>query len=341
MQELENMIRPVTCEDEEKLPRFSYSKIEVFKNCPMQYKIKYIDKKFSFERTLATDVGNLCHYILEQKGKMKKERQNVDYNLLMNILQNGTTQIDEKTKEPLLGLKDLKTKYFDKWFEKENPDDLNYDEKIKLFIELLHKEMEEDDWQPYLFEYEFEFVWDNKYIIHGFIDRIDRRIVEKENGESVAEYRVIDYKTSKKIFDEKKLPTALQFGIYALAVLNEFKVLPTLYEYHFVLLDKIQYAMTKGYEKRLLKSLNTVFENIDKCTSRMTFIPSPTPLCHWCSYCATNNEAQNYKYECEYYSLWTKQNKTFEVNKKWNAIKTTTEDLKKNTITNNKRKLVF
>lgn len=341
MQELENMIRSITCEDEEKLPKFSYSKIEVFKNCPMQYKIKYIDKKFSFERTLATDVGNLCHYILEQKGKMKKTHQNVDYNLLMDILQNGTAQTDEKTKEPLLGLKDLRNKYFDKWFEKENPDDLNYDEKIKLFIELLHKEMEEDDWQPYLFEHEFEFVWDNKYIIHGFIDRIDRRIVKKGNGEGIVEYRVIDYKTSKKTFDEKKLPTALQFGIYALAILNEFKVLPILYEYHFVLLDKIQYAMTKGYEKRLLKSLNSVFENIDKCTSRMTFIPSPTPLCHWCSYCVTNPEAKIYKNECAYYSLWTKQNKTFEVNKKWNAIETTTEDLKKNTITDNKRKLIF
>lgn len=36
-----------------------------------------------------------------------------------------------------------------------------------------------------------------------------------------------------------------------------------------------------------------------------------------------------------------KQNKTFEVNKKWNAIETTTEDLKKNTVTDTKRKLVF
>ena len=47
------------------------------------------------------------------------------------------------------------------------------------------------------------------------------------------------------------------------------------------------------------------------------------------------------KKECEYDSLWTKQNKTFEVNKKWNAIETTTEDLKKNTVTETKRKLVF
>ena len=341
MQELIKRIRPVTDEDTGKLPVFSYSKIEVFKNCPMQYKIKYIDKKFSFERTLATDVGNLCHYILEQKGKMKKAHQKVDYKMLMEILQNGTTQTDEKTKEPLLGVKDLKIKYFDKWYDKENPDDLNYDEKIKVFIELLHKEMEDDDWQPYLFEHEFEFVWNNKYIIHGFIDRIDKRIIENGNGESKTEYRVIDYKTSKKTFDEKKLPTALQFGIYALAVLNEFKVLPVLYEYHFVLLDKTQLAMTKGYEKRLLKSLDAVFESIDKCTSRMTFIPSPTPLCHWCSYCATNPDAKNYKNECEYYSLWTKQNKTFEVNKKWNAIETTTEDLKKTTVTDTKRKLIF
>lgn len=341
MENLQRKIRPITSEDTGKLPVFSYSKIEVFKNCPMQYKIKYIDKKYAFERTLATDVGNICHYVLEQKGKMIKAGEKVNYDKLLDILYNGTTQTDEKTKERLFGIKGIKKLYFEKWYDKENPDDVTYDDKIKVFIELLHKEMEDTDWKPYLFEHEFNFVWDNKYIIHGFIDRID---IRQNNGK--VEYRVIDYKTSKKVFDEKKLPTALQFGIYALAVLNEFKALPIKYEYHFVLLDKTQEALTKGYEKRLLNAIDKVFYSIDKCTDNMIFIPNPTPLCHWCSYCATNNDAKEYKNECEYYSLWTKQNKTFEVNKKWNIIETTKQDLKENTIntmnnTGVKRKLIF
>lgn len=340
MEELKSRIRAVTEQDRRKLPTFSYSKIEVFRNCPMQYKIKYIDKKYSFETTLALELGNICHYVLEQKGKMIASGQAVDYDALVDLLHHGTSQTDEKTKEKLAGVKELKYKYFDSWYEKDVSSDMNYADKIKLFIEVvLKEEMNSDDWVPVYFEYPFEFVWNDEYILHGFIDRVDMRV--GLNGE--CEYRVIDYKTSKKVFDEKKLPTALQFGIYALAILNEFSTLPVSYEYHFILLNKVQSAMTKGYEKRLLKTLDTVFNSINKCTEQELFIPSPTPLCHWCSYCATNPDAEEYKYECEYYSLWTKTNKTFEVNKKWNSIETTANDLKKSTQnnTNTTRKLIF
>lgn len=338
MQNLYKRIRSVTEKDRGKLPVFSYSKIEVFRNCPMQYKIKYIDKKFTSETTLALELGNICHYVLEQKGKMKIN-ETINYEQLNDILYNGTTITDEKTKQSLLGVDALKRKYFDKWFEKENPDDMNYEEKIKLFDSVLHNEMEDKEWTPLYFEYPFEFVWDDKYILHGFIDRVDIR-----ENKGVTEYRVIDYKTSKKVYDEKKLPTALQFGIYALAILNDFNTLPVSYEYHFILLDKMQYALTKGYEKRLEKALDNVFKSIDNSTTQMVFAPKPTPLCHWCSYCATNAEAETYKNECEYYSLWTKTNKTFEVNKRFNAIETTAEDLKKSTSNNNinkTRKLIF
>lgn len=337
METLKTKIRTVTEHDRRKLPTFSYSKIEVFRNCPMQYKIKYIDKKYSFETTLALELGNICHYVLEQKGKMITSSDNVDYDMLADILYYGTEQTDEKTKESLAGVNVLKRKYFEQWYENDASSGMNYQDKIKLFVDtVLKEEMNNDDWTPLCFEYPFEFVWDNKYILHGFIDRIDVR----NNADGTCEYRVIDYKTSKKVFDEKKLPTALQFGIYALAVLNDFNTLPVSYEYHFILLNKIQTAMTKGYEKRLLKTLDNVFDSISKCTEKELFVPSPTPLCHWCSYCATNPDAEEYKNECEYYSLWTKTNKTFEVNKKWNAIENTVNE-SKNNVANNTRKLIF
>ena len=42
METLKTKIRTVTEHDRRKLPTFSYSKIEVFRNCPMQYKIKFL-----------------------------------------------------------------------------------------------------------------------------------------------------------------------------------------------------------------------------------------------------------------------------------------------------------
>ena len=323
MQELLNRIRPVT-DDDKNLPVFSYSKMEVFKNCPLQYRYKYIEKKYSQDTSIALELGSLCHYVLEQKGKMIVSGETVDYEKLNDILMNGVTETDEKTKEELLGVNQLKRKYFEVWHEADNASGASYDEKIKLFDKVLHDEMEETDWKPTYFEKPFEFVWDNKVILKGFIDRIDTK-----DGQ----YRTVDYKTSKKVYEQSKLATSLQFGVYALAILNEFGVLPIESEYRFVLIDDKQYALTKGWEKRLIKAMDKVFGDIEVSEKKSVFVPKPSPLCHWCNFCQTNPEATIYRNECEYFSKWTPTQKTFEVNKKWNALE--------NINTAPKRKLVF
>ena len=323
MQELLNRIRPVT-DDDKNLPVFSYSKMEVFKNCPLQYRYKYIEKKYSQDTSIALELGSLCHYVLEQKGKMIVSGETVDYEKLNDILMNGVTETDEKTKEELLGVNQLKRKYFEVWHEADNASGASYDEKIKLFDKVLHDEMEETDWKPTYFEKPFEFVWDNKVILKGFIDRIDTK-----DGQ----YRTVDYKTSKKVYEQSKLATSLQFGVYALAILNEFGVLPIESEYRFILIDDKQYALTKGWENRLIKAMDKVFGDIEASEKKSVFVPKPSPLCHWCNFCQTNPEATIYRNECEYFSKWTPKQKTFEVNKKWNALE--------NINTAPKRKLVF
>lgn len=323
MQELLNRIRPVT-DDDKNLPVFSYSKMEVFKNCPLQYRYKYIEKKYSQDTSIALELGSLCHYVLEQKGKMIVSGETVDYEKLNDILMNGVTETDEKTKEELLGVNQLKRKYFEVWHEADNASGASYDEKIKLFDKVLHDEMEETDWKPTYFEKPFEFVWDNKVILKGFIDRIDTK-----DGQ----YRTVDYKTSKKVYEQSKLATSLQFGVYALAILNEFGALPIESEYRFILIDDKQYALTKGWENRLIKAMDKVFGDIEASEKKSVFVPKPSPLCHWCNFCQTNPEATIYRNECEYFSKWTPTQKTFEVNKKWNALE--------NINTAPKRKLVF
>lgn len=323
MQELLNRIRPVTKKDRE-LPVFSYSKLEVFKNCPLQYEYKYIEKKYSQDTSIALELGSLCHYVLEQKGRMIATKQNVDYDKLNSILFDGVSETDEKTKEELLGVSQLKRKYFEVWHEADNASGASYDEKIKLFDQVLHEEMEDTKWEPTYFERPFEFVWHNKVILKGFIDRIDVK-----DGQ----YRTVDYKTSKKVYEQSKLATSLQFGIYALAILNEFGVLPVESKYRFILIDDEQYALTKGWEKRLIKALDKVFGDIEASENKKVFVPKPSPLCHWCNFCQTNPEATIYRNECEYFSKWTPTQKTFEVNKKWNAL----ENMNATT----KRRLVF
>ena len=332
IKELKAKIRQVTDEDKKILPVFSYSKMEVFKNCPYQYNLKYNEKKYTSDTSLALELGSLCHYVLEQKGKMLTKNSFLDlddYIELNGILAYGVNEVDEKTKEYIPGVSDLSKKYFEQWYEPDNASGKTYVDKMCIFEKVLNTEMEENDgWVPILFEHHFEFVYDNRVIIQGFIDRVDKK------GD---DYRTVDYKTSKKVYDKSKLATSLQFGIYALDILLEFGSIPVESIYRFILIDDKQYALTKGWEKRLIKALDKVFDDIENNEKVGIWVPKPTPLCHWCNYCSHNPDAHEYKNECEYYSLWTPTNKTFAINQQWNALKIA----KDKTNLDNKRKLIF
>ena len=305
-------IRPATDEDREKLPMFSYSRLEQYKNCPMSYKLKYVDEKVTDDTSLALELGSLCHYVLETKGKMLKEEGTVDYDALNALLHNGLINANEDSTKPteqMLGVHDLRAKYWEEWGKADRDSHMNYDDKICLFRDtVLKSEMEDSGWTPEYFEKYFEFVFDDRAILHGFIDRIDML-----NGV----YRTVDYKTSRKIYDNSKLTTSLQFSIYGMAILLEFGQLPIQSQYRFILLDKKQDALTLGWEKRAVKHLSDLFNCIEHDHKENEFIPSPSPLCHWCNYCQHNPNAKDYKHECQYYSLWTPEKKVYQVNREW------------------------
>ena len=308
---LAGKIRSVTDEDRKKLPKYSYSGLSMLKHCPYQFNLKYNEDKRADESTLALQLGTLLHYVLEQKGKMIRNKTEINYDILRNIIQNGIddsyrSDDNEKPQEKIKGLDALKKEYWETWGVPDS-EGRTYSEKMVIFDKILSEEMERDDWKPALFEHPFEFVYDDKIILHGFIDRVD---INPENGA----YRVVDYKTNKKPFPDKELPTALQFGIYALAILHEFGVLPVEYQYRLILLDQDQYALTSGWENRFITAMDKLLTLLDDSKASGEWLPKPTPLCYWCSYCWNNPDAKEYKTECPYYSKWTPNNKTYEVN---------------------------
>ena len=327
---LEPYIRAVDQTKDKNLPVFSHSKIEQFLNCPYAYNLKYNEDKRSDDTTLALELGSLLHKILEIKGYWIKKGLDIDFNKLYNVIESGYEGQDEKTSEKLRGIKALKRSYFEDWYTKDNASGMTYEDKIKLFKStVLQNEMTNTKWKPTYFELPFEFVWNNRCIIHGFIDRVDIK-----DGE----FKVVDYKTSKKLFDDAKVKTSQQFGIYACAILNMFGKLPIEYEYDFILLNQKQQAMSKGWEKRFIKKLEKALDAIDQCNESKMFNPKPCPLCYYCNYCKNNPNAKEFQDECVYYSLWTPTNKAFGVNKEFNILDFKTD---KNKLNNNKRKIFF
>lgn len=329
IESLKDFVRPVTEKDRATLPTYSHSKLEVFENCPYRYALQYEQGKRSSETTLALELGTICHRVYEIASQMWKNGL-INYEDLKFLLEYGDT--DEK----ISGIKDLSKKYFEEWYE---PDSEGHTYKWKM--DQFDKGLREyisgfsyNGWIPFKEEYDFEFVFNDRAIIHGFIDAI---LINTEG-----DLKCIDYKTSKKPFPDSKIPTSQQFGIYCMGMLNAFGKLPIQCDYKFILLNQEQNALTSGFGKRIVKRLNNVMNKIDKNKKEDIYVPTPSPLCHWCSYCPTNSNAVQYKNECEYYSLWTPTEKNWDVNKRFNVL-----DIKNGKHDNNindsngKRKLIF
>lgn len=332
---LKNYVRPVTEEDKNKLPTYSHSKLEVYENCPYRYGLQYEQGKRSDETTLALELGIVCHKVYETASQLWRQEtvnyNEINYDDLKFLLEYGDT--DEK----ISGIKDLSKKYFEEWYEPDS-EGHTYSWKMGQFDKGLHEYVEGfnyNGWIPFKEEYDFEFVFNNRAIIHGFIDAI---LINAEG-----DLKCIDFKTSKKPFPDNKIPTSQQFSIYCMGMLNDFGKLPVQCDYKFILLNQEQNALTTGFAKRIVKKLNNVLDNIDKNSKNEVWIPSPTPLCFWCSYSSTNPKAVQYKNECEYYSLWTPTEKKWDVNKRFNALDLT-KDKHVNKIDNSNdkpRKLIF
>ena len=334
----EGKVRGATEADRGVLPRLSYSGLETFRNCEYQYYLKYGEKKYTKETTLALELGSLCHLILELKCNYIKAGKPVDYDYLHFILKYGSIDTNEKTKEHILGVDELKRKYFEEWYEPDNASGMTYEEKMEVFEKVLKEEMNHASiWHPIYAELPFEFVYKDRVIFNGFIDRVD---INTFGG-----FRVCDYKTSKKIFEQPKVVTSLQFGIYAMAIYQEFGQIPVSFLYRFILIDEDQMAMTNGWEKRLEKTLDNALDKMDKNKKSGIWLPKPSALCHWCNFSNTNPKAHEFKGDCEYYSLWTPETKVWAVNKRYNALDKNGEQSTIGTGSksklNEKRKLIF
>ena len=292
--------------------KFSYSKLEVFNQCPMKFKLKYEDKNFSSKTSLALELGTLLHKGKELIGNSLMNNIKINYKDIENLINEGYNEKENKRQSQILGIKDLKEKYFFEWVEKDSKSNMNYDEKIQLYVQHL-KDMEEDkEWKPIACELLFTFLFQDKYLFNGYIDKIDSN---KED-----ELRLTDYKSSKAIYPDAEIKTPLQMVIYDLAIQQEMKKIPKVHIYDFILLNKQQEACSKGYLKRGQNKLDKIFNSLEECRNTKIYTPKPSPLCHWCDFCKTNANAEDkYKFLCPYHSLWLPEQKTYEVNQKFNV----------------------
>ncbi len=272
------------------LDRYSYSKISTYKQCKFKFKIKYLDKNFIFNASIATDFGSLVHATEEDIAKALQKGEPVNYIALKNAF--------------ILKARQLALTYPEEFFKRDKSN-RTYQEKVYQYLDSGIYRLENFMLQnPSLkiigIEEKFEFNYDD---VHSFNGSIDRAFLNTETNEILIQ----DIKTWPVEAQANELKAPLQFAVYSMAAEQLWNT-PTAKikcEYDLPFCNVTQAATSDNLVEEGKKVLNKLFKGIQN----NEFKPTISALCHWCEYNPLSNpDILNSKPEaiCPYFSTWQK-----------------------------------
>ncbi len=244
------------------MPTYSHSKLETFENCPMRYKLQYIDK-VEVEEFVSIEafMGSLVHETLE---KLYQDVRMTRVPTLDELLQYYDGRWDDEWRE---GIKVVKKAYtadhyrqvgrrcIGDYYAEYHP----FDQARTVALEHL------------VF---FPLDDDEHYWIRGIIDRISM------NG---GVYEIHDYKTSSRLMTQRAADRDRQLALYQIGLermWNDAKDVQLVW--HFLAFGKeIRSTRTREDLERLREDVMGLISRIE---GERNFYPRETPLCNWCAY---------------------------------------------------------
>ena len=241
---------------------YSHSKLSTFEQCPLKYKLRYIDKiKPQIEKTIEAHLGSAVHETLEWIYNSVRESNKVP-TLDEVINYYAIRWQDEFSNEILIVKKEMSAKdYFNKgvhfllnYYTKNHPfKDGTIECEKRIFIEL-----------------------DENTKIQGFIDRLVHNI-EKNR------YEIHDYKTANTLPTQEKMDGDRQLALYSIAIKELYgKDKEVVLIWHY--LAHNQRIISKRTNEQLENLKNETKELIKKIESTTIFPHNKSILCDWCEY---------------------------------------------------------
>lgn len=240
---------------------YSHSRLSTFENCPLAFKLHYIDRIKREEEGVEAFVGSRFHETMEVLYK----------------------ELKFKT----CTLKDLLDFYKNKW-DKEwhKAVIITRKDRTKADYYNLGKKCIEDYYNHYCpFDgskvlglervINIQLDKEGKYKVTGYADRI----AQDKNGT----YEIHDYKTSGFLPSQKHFDEDRQLAFYHIGIQNIWNdVKRVKLIWHYVVFDKEMISTRKDEELEKLKEDTIVL--IDKIESTKEFLPQESGLCEWCVY---------------------------------------------------------
>jgi putative RecB family exonuclease len=248
----------------QKSPRYSFSRMDSFKRCRLQYKFRYIDGLRTEVETIEAFMGNQVHEALKD---------------LYNFFRNRVI----KPKDWLLShYEDLWKKNFhssikivrselsaDDYFEKGKKCLTDYYKQYHPFDQTKIVKTEE----PMYFTLRHE---EEEFPFFGILDRLDWNDKEQR-------FEIHDYKTSANLITQEEADRDLQLTLYLLALSEKWpEAQNARLIWHFLLFNKE--IISSRSEKQLMDIKDITVNKIKEIESCQDFPPCKSVLCDWCDY---------------------------------------------------------
>ena len=276
--------------DLKSLDRYSYSKISTYKQCPMKFNIKYLEKNYIYNSNIATDFGTLIHEIEEAIAHCIINNAAINYVSLKNNF--------------IIRSRKLAIKYPNDFFSRDKSG-RTYQEKAYQYLDFGIYRLEQFmNCHPELeiigIEQKFEYNYDD---IHSFSGSIDRAFRNTCTGEIIIQ----DIKSWPVPAQPSDLKVPLQFAVYTMAAkeLWNTPVDKIRCEYDLPLCDITQPATSKDIVSESRPILDKLFTGIQN----KEFKPTVSALCHWCEFnplTYPNILTARPDAVCPYFSTWQK-----------------------------------
>ncbi|UCF08903.1 MAG: PD-(D/E)XK nuclease family protein [Thermoplasmata archaeon] len=240
---------------------YSYSRISTFENCPLQYKLQYIDKITTEEEGVEAFMGSRVHETLEKLyADLILSR--------MNTVEELIEYYNEKWKEEW---------HEEVFINKENMTKEDYrkagEKAIRDYYATYHPfDRAKTLWTERMVTFS---LGDEDHRLKGVVDRLDK------TPEGVLE--IHDYKASQRMPTQEKMDRDRQLALYQIAVLEAYPDTENVeLVWHYVLFDD---ELRSSRTKKQLEELKVEYiELIDEIEDEKVFPPKETALCDWCGY---------------------------------------------------------
>lgn len=244
------------------MPTYSHSKLEVFQQCPLKFKLKYLDRLETDVENIELFLGNRLHEALEMLYRDLWDGRLLQLDDLINfyediwegewhgnirIVRSGGTVSD----------------YFDYGLDCIS----NYYRENHPFNQSRTMSLEES--------VEFNLDWAGQRRFQGRVDRISSR----RDGI----YEIHDYKTGRKIPDQAELMDDRQLTLYQVAVQEMHpKAAQVELVWHF-LSRGVSFRLRRT-QSDLLHVLQDTNRLVDRIECEERFPANTGPLCDWCEF---------------------------------------------------------